>query len=70
MLLSMAAVISAVLRFTSTLVRRMRMRCESVKPTHSGSATVSTSASSQRIVNIITSAPTMLSPQISTFSGP
>ena len=36
----MAAVISAVLRFTSTLVRRMRMRCESVKPTHSGSATV------------------------------
>ena len=70
MLLSMAAVISAVLRLTSMLARFMRRRWLSVNQRQTGSATVSTSASSQRSRNITISAPMMVSVQMMTFSGP
>ena len=66
----MAAVISAVLRLTSMLARFMRRRWLSVNHRQIGSATVSTSASSQRRRNITVRAPTMVSVQITMFSGP
>ena len=66
----MAAVMVAVLRLTSTLASRIRARWLSVNQTPSGSVTASTSASCQRMQNISTSEPTMLSEQMRTFSGP
>ena len=70
MLDSMAAVMRAVFRLTSTLARRMRKRWLSVNQTPSGNATVSTRASCHWMKNIMMSAPMMLREQISTFSGP
>ena len=70
MLLSMAAYISAVLRLTSTLAFFMRTRCDSVNHRHTGIITVSTSARRHSSVYIMPSAPTIVSMQMSMFSGP
>ena len=70
MLDSMAAVIWAVLRLTSMLAVFMRLRWEMVNHRLSGSTTLSTSASSQRMVNMTIRAPRMVRLQMITFSGP
>ena len=70
MLLSIAELMFAVLRLTSRFAFFMRRRCESVNHRHSGSTSASARASRHCSVKSTASAPTIVSVQITTFSGP
>ena len=66
----MAAYISPVLRLTSTFAFFMRTRWVSVNHRHTGSTTASVSPSRHSSEIITASEPSIVSVQISRFSGP